>query len=144
MFTKTGLRALLTVWVIWHLAFGLLATFVPDTGAKITGWSPQGGWNPDMLALSTQYGMVMILLAGVYAIMAVDPVGYLNLIWIAIGEQLLGISYAIYLYFIVDSVTAGQISVQSVINVVFAALFFGFWYRLSASEGRPRWQGAAA
>ena len=43
MFGKTVLQLILGLWVLWHLAFGVLATFAPETGARLTGWSPDGG-----------------------------------------------------------------------------------------------------
>jgi hypothetical protein len=130
MFSKSVLKVILGVWVLWHLAFGILATFAPDTGARLTGWSPEGGWTTDMVSLSTQYGMVMLLLALVYAIMMVDPVRYVGLIWVAIAEQVLGIGYAAYVYTSIGNVTLPQVAVQSGINLVIVALFFGFWLRL--------------
>lgn len=130
MFNTGVLRVVLGIWVLWHLAFGLLSTFAPDTGARLTGWSPEGGWSADMIALSTQYGMVMLLLALVYALMMTDPLRYLGLLWAAIGEQALGIAYAGYIYTNIGQVTLPQVAVQAGINVVIIALFLGFWARL--------------
>lgn len=130
MFGKATLQVVLVIWVLWHLAFGVLATFAPDTGARLTGWSPEGGWTADMLAMSTQYGMVMLLLAAVYAIMAADPLRYIAMLWVAIGEQVLGIAYAVYIYATIGGVTIPQVAVQAGINVVIIALFFGFWASL--------------
>ncbi len=126
MFGKTALQVILGLWVLWHLAFGVLATFAPDTGARLTGWSPEGGWTTDMLAMSTQYGMVMLLLAIMYAVMAADPLRYLGLLWVAIAEQILGIAYAVYIYFNIGGVTVPQVAIQAGINVVIIALFFVF------------------
>lgn len=142
MFRKAVLQALLGVWALWHLSFGLLATFAPATGATLSGWSPRGGWNADMVGLSTQYGMLMVLLAGVYAIMAAQPLHYLRLLWIAVGEQLLGIAYAVYLYFTLGNVTTGQVLVQASVNVVVASLFLGFWFQL-ADPARARRQDSS-
>ncbi len=139
MFGKTALQVILGLWVLWHLAFGVLATFAPDTGARITGWSPEGGWTTDMLAMSTQYGMVMLLLAVMYAVMAADPLRYLGLLWVAIAEQVLGIAYAVYIYFNIGGVTVPQVAIQAGINVVIIALLFGFWSSL-----RGRSETAAA
>jgi len=130
MFGKKSLQVILAIWALWHLIFGILATFAPETGARITGWSPEAGWTADMIALSTQYGMVMLLLALVYAIMLLDPLRYLILIWVAIAEQVLGIAYAGYIYVAVGQVTAAQVGFQSVINLAFIALFLAFWSRL--------------
>jgi hypothetical protein len=134
MFGKTALQVILGLWVLWHLAFGVLATFAPDTGARITGWSPEGGWTTDMLAMSTQYGMVMLLLAVMYAVMVADPLRYLGLLWVAIAEQVLGIAYAVYIYFNIGGVTVPQVAIQAGINVVIIALFFGFWSSLRARQ----------
>jgi hypothetical protein len=132
MFSRIALQILLGIWVAWHLAFGLLATFLPDTGARLSGWSPEGGWNGDMLALSTQYGMVMLLLALVYAIALVDPVRYIRMLWVAIAEQAFGIAYAVYIYFGIGNVTLGQVGIQSVINVAVIALLVTFWSKRRA------------
>lgn len=132
MFGKTALQVILGLWVLWHLAFGVLATFAPDTGARLTGWSPEGGWTTDMLAMSTQYGMVMLLLAVMYAVMVADPLRYLGLLWVAIAEQVLGIAYAVYIYFNIGGVTVPQVAIQAGINVVIIALFFSFWSSLRA------------
>ena len=83
-----------------------------------------------MLAMSTQYGMVMLLLAAVYAIMAAVPLRYIAMLWVAIGEQVLGIAYAIYIYANIGGVTVPQVALQGGINVVIIALFFGFWASL--------------
>jgi hypothetical protein len=130
MFSKSVLKVILGIWVLWHLAFGILATFDPDTGARLTGWSPEGGWTSDMLAMSTQYGMVMLLLALVYAVMMTDPVRYVGLAWVAIAEQALGIGYAVYIYTAIGNVTLPQVAIQAGINLVIIALFFAFWLRL--------------
>jgi hypothetical protein len=95
-----------------------------------------------MVGLSTQYGMLMVLLAGVYAIMAAQPLHYLRLLWIAVGEQLLGIAYAVYLYFTLGNVTTGQVLVQASVNVVVASLFLGFWFQL-ADPARARRQDSS-
>mgnify|MGYP006279837105 FL=1 len=133
MFSKIALQVLLGIWVTWHLAFGVLATFLPDTGARLSGWSPEGGWTGDMLALSTQYGMVMLLLALVYAIALVDPVRYIRVLWVAIAEQAFGIAYAVYIYFGIGNVTLGQVGIQSVINVAVIVLLVTFWSRFRTS-----------
>jgi len=136
MFNTAVLRVVLGIWVLWHLAFGLLSTFAPDTGAQLTGWSPEGGWTADMFAMSTQYGMVMLLLALVYALMMTDPLRYLGLLWVAIGEQVLGIAYAGYIYTSIGQVTVPQVAIQAGINVVIIAIFLAFWTRLRP-KARP-------
>ncbi len=130
MINKTTLQVLFSVWVLWHLAFSLLATFLPERGARISGWDPETGWTGDMLALSTQYGMVMLLLALLYGIALIDPLRYIRVLWVAIAEQALGIGYAIYIYLGIGNVTLGQIGIQSVINVSVIALLVLFWLRL--------------
>lgn len=130
MFNTTTLQALLGIWVVWHLVFGVLATLAPETGAAITGWSPDAGWTADLLAMSTQYGMVMLLLALVYAVMMFDRLRYLGLIWVAIGEQALGIAYAIYIYMAIGTVTVPQLAIQSLINLAIIAILFAFWTKL--------------
>lgn len=133
MLSRSALQILLGIWVAWHLAFGVLATFLPDTGARLSGWSPEGGWTGDMLALSTQYGMVMLLLALVYAIALADPIRYLRVLWVAIAEQAFGIAYALYIYFGIGNVTLGQIGIQSIINVAVIALLVTFWSRFRST-----------
>lgn len=130
MFTKTTLKALLALWMLWHLAFGLLATFAPDTGARLSGWAPEAGWSSDMMALSTQYGMVMLLLAMLYGIMALNPMRYLQMLSVAVSEQLLGIAYAVYLFNGIWNITPTQLAVQGVINLLIIGLFVMFWLKL--------------
>lgn len=130
MINKTTLQIILGIWVAWHLAFGVLATFLPATGARLSGWSPEDGWTGDMLALSTQYGMVMLLLALIYTIALIDPLRYIRVLWVAIAEQAFGIGYAIYIYFGIGNVTLAQVGVQSVINVAVIAVLVVFWRRL--------------
>jgi hypothetical protein len=134
MLGKPALRIFLAVWVLWHLAFGLLATFLPDAGARLSGWSPEGGWTDDMRSLSTQYGMVMLLLALIYAIALLDPLRYVRVLWVAILEQAFGIAYAIYIYFGIGTLTLAQIGIQSLINIAAIAVLFLFWRRFSREE----------
>lgn len=131
---KLALKIVLVVWVLWHLAFGILATFAPDTGARISGWNPEGGWTGDMLALSTQYGMVMLLLALTYAIAALDPLRYIRILWIAIAEQGFGIFYAVYIYLGIGNVTLGQVGIQALINIAVIALLLFLWFRLRDAD----------
>ena len=134
MITKTTLRLLLGIWVLWHLAFGLLASFAPDTGARLSGWSPETGWTADMLALSTQYGMAMLLLTVVYAIALIQPLRYIRVLWVAIAEQAFGIVYAFYIYAGIGNVTLAQIGIQGVINLALIALLAAFWLRLRDAD----------
>jgi len=121
--TRLGLlRGLLVLWVLWHLAFGLLASFAPEAGARAVGWRASGGWEPELVAMSTQYGMVMILLAGVYGIMALDPLRYLDLLWIAVAEQALGIVYAGYLFTSFGELGVLQLLLQTLVNIALIAV----------------------
>lgn len=130
------LRALLTIWVLWHLAFGVLATFWPEAGASAVGWQAEGGWSAELVAMSTQYGMVMVLLAGMYAIMLADPLRYLGLVWVAVAEQALGIAYATYIVATVGQLTTTQFALQAAINIAVAALFVALWRGLKSSADR--------
>jgi len=51
MFSGRSLQAVLVVWTLWHLVFGLLATLAPETGGQITGWAPQASWSDDLVAM---------------------------------------------------------------------------------------------
>ena len=123
------LRVVLGIWVLWHLAFGALSTFWPEVGANSVGWSAEGGWSEPLLAMSTQYGMVMVLLAAMYAFMLLEPLRYLGLIWVAVGEQALGIAYAFYIYFAIgqSQITPTQLGVQAVVNILIMLVFVLLW-----------------
>ncbi|MEM8551886.1 MAG: hypothetical protein AAGF45_05850 [Pseudomonadota bacterium] len=124
------LRIGLVVWVIWHAAFGILSTFFPEVGADIVGWSPGPGWSDALLAMSKQYGMVMLLLAGVYFIMLLDPARYINFLWVAVAEQLLGIGYGAYIYTMIGQLTATQLTLQAVGNLAIIGAIVILWTRL--------------
>ncbi len=130
MFNRVSLQAVLGIWALWHLVFGLLSTLAPETGGELTGWVPQAGWSDDLVAMSTQYGMAMLVLAAVYAVMAIDPIRYLALIWVAVIEQVLGIIYALYLYQSVGDLTLPQVATQAAINVIIIAVFLMFLRKL--------------
>jgi len=123
------LKGVLWLWVVWHLVFGLLATFAPEAGADAVGWTATGGWDAELITMSTQYGMVMVLLALMFAIMALDPLRYLGLIWVAVAEQVLGMAYAGYIYVLFGQLTIPQMLLQAGINsvviIVFAVLWLG-------------------
>lgn len=123
----------LWVWVIWHFAFALLATFAPQAGAALVGWTPVDGWNAELLAMSKQYGMTMLLLGAVFLIMLVDPLRYLSFIWVAIGEQVLGILYGFYIYTALGQLTTTQLIGQAAVN---GALIVGM-YLLWSGLRRP-------
>ena len=124
------LKAGLVVWVLWHLGFGYLSTFDPQLGADVVGWSTPDGWNDELLAMSKQYGMVMFLLAGVYLIMLFDPLRYLNLIWVAVGEQVLGIAYGFYIFAQLGQLTSTQLAVQFAVNALLIVGMVVLWLGL--------------
>lgn len=126
------LRVVLAIWVVWHLVFGALSTFWPEVGANAVGWSAEGGWSDQLVAMSTQYGMVMVLLAGMYAFMLFEPLRYLGLIWVAVGEQALGILYAFYIYATMGQLTPTQLGVQAAVNVIIMLIFVLLWSGLKA------------
>lgn len=130
------LRSLLWVWVGWHLIFGLLSTFAPEAGASAVGWQVAGGWTDELITMSTQYGMAMVLLAGVFAIAALDPLKYLNLVWVAVAEQVLGVVYAAYIYVLFGQLTVSQMLVQAAINSVVVAIFVVLWLGLRDGNGK--------
>jgi hypothetical protein len=130
------LRVVLGVWVAWHLLFGILSTFAPEAGANAVGWSAAGGWDADLITMSTQYGMVMVLLAGMYFIMALEPLRYLGLIWVAVGEQALGIAYATYIFATYGQITPAQMALQTAINIVVILIFIALWSGLR-NRGTP-------
>ena len=130
---KTILQGLFIVWALWHLLFGLLSTFLPELGAQISGWRPQDEWDADLLSLSTQYGMAMLLLGLVFVISAIDPIRYFRILWIAIAELILGIGYAFYIYLTIGGITISQVSIQGLINVIFIGVFLFLSSRLKNS-----------
>lgn len=139
MMTKLSiLKVGLVIWVLWHLGFAYLSTFAPQLGADIVGWSTPDGWNDELLAMSKQYGMVMFLLAGVYAIMLLDPLRYLNFIWVAIGEQILGIAYGFYIFALLGQLTVFQLSGQLITNTILIIGMLILWSGLrSEPEKKP-------
>ena len=126
----TVLTSLLWLWAAWHLGFGLLSTFAPEAGASAVGWTAAGGWTPELITMSTQYGMVMVLLALMFMIMALDPLRYLSLIWVAVAEQGLGVVYAAYIYVKFGQLTIPQMLLQAGINSVVVLLFVVLWLGL--------------
>jgi len=134
----TVLRLVMALWVLWHLVFGLLATFAPGIGANAVGWSASGGWSDELITMSGQYGMVMLLLAGMYLVMALEPLRYLGMLSVAIAEQLLGIIYAIGIYIQFGELTLAQLLVQGAINLVIVVVFALLWSGLAPSA-REQW-----
>jgi len=131
------LTAVLWLWAAWHLVFGLLSTFAPELGATSVGWTAEGGWSDQLITMSSQYGMVMVVLALMYAIMATDPLRYLGLIWVAVAEQLLGVIYAPYLYVQFGQITIPQMVLQAGINVIIVIVFVVLWLGIRGTASRP-------
>jgi len=132
----TALKGILWLWVLWHLVFGLLSTFAPETGASLVGWTAAGGWDAELITMSTQYGMVMVLLALVFLITALDPLRYLALIWVAVAEQVLGVVYAGYIYVQFGQLTIPQMLLQAGINAIVIIVFIALW--LGLRDRRPQ------
>ncbi len=130
------LKSLFWVWAAWHLIFGLLSTFTPELGASAIGWEAAGGWSNELITMSTQYGMAMVLLAGVFAIAALDPLKYLSFVWVAVAEQVLGVLYAAYIYVLFGQLTMSQMLVQAAINSVVVAIFIILWLGLREDGGK--------
>jgi len=124
------LKGVLWLWVVWHLVFGLLSTFAPEIGANAVGWTATGGWDDELITMSTQYGMVMVLLAFMFLIMALDPLRYLGLIWVAVAEQVLGMAYAGYIYVQFGQLTIPQMLLQAGINSIVIIVFILLWLGL--------------
>lgn len=118
------IQGLLIVWAVWELINAALSTFAAPLGASFVGWTPKGGWTGDLFSMSQQYGMVLFLLAAVYLIIALDPLRYRAFVWIPIGEQAIGIAYAIFGLVGAHTITGGQFVTQAIINIVIAALFY--------------------
>lgn len=84
--------------------------------------------------MSKQYGMVMLLLAGVYLLMMVDPMRYIDFIWVAIGEQALGIAYGAYIYAVLGQLTTTQLVLQLATNTVLIVGMIVLWRVIRRSE----------
>ncbi|NBB92607.1 MAG: hypothetical protein GVY32_05495 [Gammaproteobacteria bacterium] len=135
----TVLKGVLWLWVVWHLVFGLLATFAPEIGGNAVGWTAAGGWDAELITMSTQYGMVMVLLAVMFLIMALDPLRYLGLVWVAVAEQVLGMAYAGYIYVQFGQLTIPQMLLQAGINSIVVIVFVLLWLGLrERSRSAPR------
>ncbi len=132
----TLLKGILWLWVVWHLIFGLLASFAPEIGANAIGWTAVGGWDAELITMSTQYGMVMVLLALMFMIMALNPLRHLSLIWVAVAEQALGMAYAGYIYVKFGQLTIPQMMLQAGINTVVIIVFLFLWLGLRDSHSQ--------
>jgi F0F1-type ATP synthase assembly protein I len=110
-------------WGAWEIANAALATFAPYLGARMVGWNPVFGWNSDVLAMSQQYGMTMFLLGFAYLLAATNPVRYAPLVWVAVGEQVLGILIGFNDAFVTHAAAPGQFLIFVIVNSVIAAVF---------------------
>lgn len=118
------LQGLLVVWALWEILNATLSTFAAQLGATFVGWVPKGGWNGDLFSMTQQYGMVLFLLGSVYLITATDPSRYRAFVWIPIGEQAIGLAYALYGWLGAHTTNGQQFATQAIVNVVVAALFY--------------------
>ena len=118
------LQGLLIVWSIWEFLNAALSTFASSLGATFVGWIPKGGWTADLYSMTQQYGMVLFILGAVYLLTATDVTRYRVFVWIPIGEQIIGIAYALYGLVGAHTMTAQQFATQAVANVIVAALFY--------------------
>lgn len=116
------LQGVLVLWGIWTILNGLLSAFAPQVGANLVGWAPAEGWTPGLVAMTQQYGMVLLLLGAVYLITATDPVRYQRFIWIVIAEQIIGILFSALAAFGQGQITTGQFVTQAIINLVVMSL----------------------
>jgi hypothetical protein len=132
------LQGLLVLWALWEFVNASLSTFASALGASFVGWVPKNGWTGDLLAMSQQYGMVLFLLGAVYLLIATDPVRYRAFVWIPIGEQAIGIAYALYGLLGSHTMTGSQFATQAIVNVVVAALFYLLRPSVGASTGNVR------
>jgi hypothetical protein len=117
------LRTALAIWGGWEVVNGALATFAAQAGANVVGWVPKFGWNPDILAMSAQYGMGLFLLGFVYLLAASDPVRFVLFVWVAVAEQWLGILIGFYGTFVTRTITVPQFFALLTINLVLTAVF---------------------
>lgn len=121
---KRVLQGLLVLWGVWNIFNGLASSFAPQVVAgMVGGWVPASGWTTELVAMAQQYGMVMLLLGGVYLLTATDPVRYRAFILIVVAEQIIGIVYSAYSTFVLGQATASQFITQVLINIVVAAVF---------------------
>ena len=132
------LQGLLIVWGIWEFLNASLSTFAGPLGATFVGWIPKGGWTADLYSMSQQYGMVLFLLGAVYVLIATDVARYRAFVWIPIGEQAIGIAYALYGLVGAHTMTGAQFATQAIVNVIIAALFYLLRPNASALVGGVR------
>jgi hypothetical protein len=59
--------------------------------------------------------------------MALDPLRYLNLVWVAVAEQVLGMAYALYIYVQFGQLTPSQLLLQAGINTAVIIAFVLLW-----------------
>lgn len=121
---KRVLQGMLVLWGVWNIFNGLFSTFAPQAAAgMIGGWVPASGWTTELIAMAQQYGMVSLLLGGVYLLTATDPVRYRAFVLVVVAEQIIGIAYSAYSTFVLGQASTGQFITQVLINLVVVALF---------------------
>jgi len=92
--------------------------------------------------MSQQYGMVMFVLGVMYLIVATNPLRYRSLIWVAVAEQAIGITYALSSFLGAHTLTLPQFLTLAVGNIVIAAIFI--LLRPVEMPTTPRRAGATA
>lgn len=134
---KRVLQGLLVLWGLWNIFNGLASSFAPQAVAgMVGGWVPASGWTTELVAMAQQYGMVMVLLGGVYLLTATDPVRYRAFVLVVVAEQILGIVYSAYSTFALGQASTGQFVTQVVINLVVAAVFLVLRSGTAPTTGR--------
>lgn len=134
---KRVLQGLLVLWGLWNIFNGVFSTFAPQAVAgMVGGWVPASGWTTELVAMSQQYGMVLLLLGGVYLLTATDPVRYRAFILIIVAEQIIGIAYSAYSTFGLGQANASQFITQALINIVVAAVFLVLRSGAAPTTGR--------
>lgn len=134
---KRVLQGLLVLWGLWNIFNGLASSFAPQAVAgMVGGWVPASGWTTELVAMAQQYGMVTLLLGGVYLLTATDPVRYQAFILIVVAEQIIGIAYSAYSTFVLGQATASQFITQVLINIVVAAVFLVLRSGTTPTTGR--------
>jgi len=136
------IQGVLIIWAIWEIINGALSTFAPQQGASLVSWAPKSGWTSDLLLMSQQYGMVMFVLGVMYLIVATNPLRYRSLIWVAVAEQAIGITYALSSFLGAHTLTLPQFLTLAVGNIVIAAIFI--LLRPVEMPTTPRRTGATA
>lgn len=132
------MQALFFIWAGWELVNGVLSMFAAPLGGSLVSWAPKSGWNADLLAMSQQYGLAMIVLGIVYLVVATNPMRYLAFVWVVVAEQLLGIVITAYETFGTHSQTLQQFLTQVTVNTIIAAVFILLRPSTTAPIGRTK------